>query len=69
MCYPLLQQLHEEFCALFEDIMADFLKKEGYGIQEFYEEVRQAQEKILKDEESNEVVDVIFMVSLFFPIN
>ena len=32
------EKLHQEFCKLFEELVASFLKKEGYTYEAFYEE-------------------------------
>eukprot|EP00943_MAST-04B_sp_MAST-4B-sp1_P003584 g3584.t1 len=36
------EQLHQEFCKLFEEVVESFLKKEDYTYEEFYEEAKKA---------------------------
>lgn len=36
------EQLHREFCDLFEELVESFLSKEGYTYEEFYEEAKKA---------------------------
>ena len=55
--------MHEQFCELFETLCAGFLKKEGYTVENFYEEIRRVRENAqAKNEEADEVVDVVYMV-------
>eukprot|EP00937_MAST-01D_sp_MAST-1D-sp2_P003806 g3806.t1 len=38
------QELHKEFCALFEKLTEGFIREQGYSIEQFYAEVRDAAE-------------------------
>lgn len=34
------ERLHQEFCLLFEELVGNFLSKEGYTVEQFYEEAK-----------------------------
>ena len=55
------EQLHKEFCEIFESLCEDFIKERGYGVRVFYELVQEgmASRAEREAEDAEEVVSVI----------
>ena len=54
------EELHQEFCSLFEQLVGSFLKKEGYTYEEFYEEAKKSIDENNTKVHNNELIPNAF---------
>ena len=54
------EKLHKKFCELFEELVSEFLKKEGYTYEEFYEEAKKAIDENVNKVHNNELIPSAF---------